>query len=110
MILNEFLLGYKTKIFCYDKNKEPYFIDFSEISYHGPRYTKAFRWHRSNTSVESYVFTKYRKTLNYPFLQCLISKGFNGHKNFFPIELCFIIIENYINFIDNFINLLKTKM
>jgi hypothetical protein len=56
------------------------------ISYIGANKLRAFRYHRSNATVEQYYFIRHKITLEYAYLPCIYVKCGNDHKDFYPIE------------------------
>jgi hypothetical protein len=47
---------------------------------------KAFQGHHSGVTVEQYYCARYNITLKYPNMPCIIVKGGNNHKYFYPLE------------------------
>jgi hypothetical protein len=53
----------------------------------------AFRDHRSGTTVEQYIFVKYRYSLDFSNIQCIFMREPNGHKHYYPIETLYICYD-----------------
>ena len=77
-------------------HKTPLQIIPDDISPIGADKTFAFRFHRSRVTIEQYIFCRYSITLKYPHLPCMVMHGSNGHKSYYPFELLYIDLEQYI--------------
>jgi hypothetical protein len=62
----------------------PVIVD--EISEFSPTNQYVFGRHRSRTTLEQYLFVKYRWQLEYRKLPCIVMKEPNGHKSYYAIE------------------------
>ena len=80
--------NFRTLYTNYHKNPMPIIPD--DLSDYGADQQYAFGRHRSRVTIEQYVFCKYRITLRYPQLPCVIMYGGNGHRSFYPLELLYI--------------------
>jgi hypothetical protein len=57
-----------------------------DLSYHGANVLKAFRDNQCGVTVEQYYCARYNITLKYPNIPCIIVKGGNNDKYFYPLE------------------------
>jgi hypothetical protein len=72
-------------------------VKVDDLSFRSAKYLRAFRRHRCNATVEQYYFIRYRITLKYPHLPCIIMRGGNNHVYYFPIEILFVIDYDSVN-------------
>ena len=84
------------------KNNGPFYTKYhytqfpvkaDEISEFGANQTYAFGTHRCHVTIDQYIFCKYRITLRYPNLPCIVMFGGNGHRSYYPLELLYIVEE-----------------
>lgn len=75
--------------------KRNVYVTPDSISSHGSRHVFAYRGFLGIT-VEQHLYARHRVRLRYPFLQCIIHYGGNGHFYSFPIELLQISHETDI--------------
>ena len=89
------------------QNLGPLFVDYSEdhskiavnsISSLSAEDQPAFGDHRSKTSVEQFIFSKYKRTLNYSHLFCVVEYGGVQKMTGFII-FYFLYLSNFIGFV-----------
>jgi hypothetical protein len=73
-----------------DYHKKPFDIIVHDITTKGANKLMAFGKHRSHTSVEQYLFSKYKITLNYSDLPCIAMSGGKGHISYYAIETLYV--------------------